>query len=88
MPTPTGLADDVADLQLRDVTFAEIPTVFGASISMRSTTLLLDDQLAVFGHVLWARNAHGVFSIQLTAAEADVADALYGILLRTLQPLP
>lgn len=87
VPTPSTLAAEVAALQLQDVTFGEVQTAFGPATTMRSTTLLTDDQLAVPGHVLWARSPRGVFSIQLTAADAEVADALYGILLRTLQPV-
>jgi hypothetical protein len=90
VPTAEALADEVAAMQLQDVVFDRIPTVFGAATTMRSTMVMtvFDQQIAVPGHVLWAQNTRGVFSIQLAAEDPDVVDALYGILLRTLQPAP
>ncbi len=90
VPTAEALADEVAAMQLQDVVFDRIPTVFGAATTMRSTMVMtvFDQQIAVPGHVLWAQNTRGVFSIQLAAEDPDVVDALYCILLRTLQPAP
>ena len=90
VPSAEALADEVAAMQLQDVVFDRIPTVFGPATTMRSTVTMtvLDQQLVIPGHVLWAQNRCGVFSVQLTAEDPDVVDALYGILLRSLQPIP
>ena len=64
------------------------PVPAGPATTLRSTLTLFGGALRVPGYVLWARNDRGVFSIQVTSESADVVDALYGIVLRTLQPLP
>ena len=88
VPTPVSLAAEVDALQLTDVVFGHVGTVFGRATTMRSTVTLLGGELTVPGYVLWTRNNRGVFSIQVTAESDDVVEALYGIVLRTLQPIP
>lgn len=88
VPSPAALAEEVEALQLTDVEWGHAPTVFGRATTMRSRTTLFAGALTVPGYVLWTRNARGVFSIQVTAEGDDVVDALYGIVLRTLQPIP
>ena len=88
VPTPMSLASEVEALQLTDVEFGHVGTVFGRATTMRSTVTLLGGELSVPGFVLWTRNNRGVFSIQVTAESEEVVQALYGIVLRTLQPIP
>ncbi len=88
VPTPAELADEVRALQMDAVRWGRTETVFGPATTLRSTLTLFGGALRVPGYVLWARNDRGVFSIQVTSESADVVDALYGIVLRTLQPLP
>ena len=88
VPTPAALAAEAKALQLTDVDWGDVDTVFGRATTMRSRISLFDGALIVPGYVLWARNDRGVFSIQVTAESDDVVDALYGIVLRTLQPIP
>lgn len=86
VPTPADLTPEADALQMTDVVFGQIGTVFGRATTMRST---LDYAgLDIPGYVLWTRNSRGVFSIQVTAGSAKVVEALYGIVLRTLQPIP
>lgn len=88
VPTRETLASEVEALQLTDVVFGHVGTVFGRATAMRSAVTLLGGELTVPGYVLWTRNNRGVFSIQVTAESDEVVDALYGIVLRTLQPFP
>ena len=88
VPTSASLAREAEALQLADVVFGHVETVFGPATTMRSTVTLLDGELTVPGYVLWTRNNRGVFSIQVTAETDEVVDALYAIVLRTLQPIP
>lgn len=86
VPTPADLSSEADALQMTDVVFGQIGTVFGRATKMRST---LDYAgLDIPGYVLWTRNSRGVFSIQVTAGSAKVVEALHGIVLRTLQPIP
>lgn len=88
VPTPAMLAAEVEALELTGVEWGQATTAFGRATTMRSTTTLFGGALTVPGYVLWTRNSRGVFSIQVTAESDDVVDALYGIVLRTLQPIP
>ncbi len=88
VPSPAMLTAEVEALQLTDVEWGEAVTTFGRATTMRSRTTLFDGALIVPGYVLWTQNACGVFSIQVTAESDEVVDALYGIVLRTLQPIP
>lgn len=87
VPTPADLAAETEDLQLTDVEWGQVSTVFGRATTMRSKTVLFDGAVVVPGYVLWAQNARGVFSLQVTGPSDEVTDALYAIVLRTLQPL-
>jgi len=88
VPTSAKLAPEAEALQLADVVFGNVQTVFGSATTMRSTVRLLGGELTVPGYVLWTRNNRGVFSIQVTAETDEVVEALYAIVLRTLQPIP
>lgn len=88
VPTPATLAKEVEALQLTNVVFGHVGTVFGRATTMRSAVTVLGGELAIPGYVLWTRNNRGVFSIQVTAESDEVVEALYGIVLRTLQPIP
>lgn len=88
VPTPAMLASEVESLPLTDVVFGHSGTAFGEATTMRGTMTMLDGGLALPGYVLWARNRRGVFSVQVTAGSDDVVDALFAIVLRTLQPIP
>ena len=87
VPSPSELATEVEALQMRDVTWGHAQTAFGPATTLRSTLTLFGGALEVPGYVLWTRTDRGVFSIQVTAETAEVVDALYGIVLRTLQPM-
>lgn len=88
VPSPTILAAEVESLLLIDVEWGDAATAFGRATTMRSKTTLFGGALIVPGYALWTRNRRGVFSIQVTTESDDVVDALYGIVLRTLQPIP
>ncbi|MDQ7992631.1 MAG: hypothetical protein AAGC63_05655 [Propionicimonas sp.] len=86
VPTPAMLAPEVEALRLTGVVFGHTETAFGPSTTMRGTTTV--GEFEVPGYVLWARNRRGVFSVQVTAESDEVVDALYAIVVRTLQPIP
>lgn len=88
VPSPAALAAEAEALELTEVEWGQAMTAFGRATTMRSNTPLFGGALTVPGYVLWAGNARGVFSIQVTAEDGDVVDALYAIVLRTLQPIP
>ncbi len=88
VPTTARLTDAVSTLALADVRLCQTLTALGPATTLRGTTRPAGGEVAVPGYVLWTGTDRGVLSIQVTAESDEVADAFYGIVLRTLQPLP
>lgn len=87
VPTAAELLPLIDPLEMSGVEFTEVTTTFGRGTSLRSGTPLKDGTIVVHSHVLWARSAKAVFSVQVTSGDPIIADALYEVIRRTVQPV-